>query len=46
MMLIEYEQKFEELAHYAPEFMDTEDTKARHFEQGLRDDLKWIVIVL
>ncbi|XP_022848752.1 uncharacterized protein LOC111371068 [Olea europaea var. sylvestris] len=27
MTLIEYEQKFEELAHYAPEFVDIEDKK-------------------
>ncbi|XP_022843248.1 uncharacterized protein LOC111366785 [Olea europaea var. sylvestris] len=46
MTLIEYKQKFEELAHYASEFVDTEDKKARHFEQGVRDDLKRTVIVL
>ncbi|KAL2541676.1 Uncharacterized protein Adt_02654 [Abeliophyllum distichum] len=44
--LTEYERKFEDLSHYAPTFVDTEEKKARRFEQGLRDDLRQAVVVL
>ncbi|KAL2480488.1 Uncharacterized protein Adt_33454 [Abeliophyllum distichum] len=44
--LTEYECKFEDLSHYVPTFVDTEEKKARCFEQGLRDDLRQAVVVL
>ncbi|XP_022851336.1 uncharacterized protein LOC111373092 [Olea europaea var. sylvestris] len=40
MSLTEYERKFEELSHYDPNQVDTEEKKARCFKEGLRDDLR------
>ncbi|XP_052197297.1 uncharacterized protein LOC127804471 [Diospyros lotus] len=40
MTLIEYERKFDELSHFSPALVDTEQKRVRRFEQGLRDDLR------
>jgi len=42
--LVEYERKFDELSRFAPELVDTEQKRARRFEQGLRDDLRQVVV--
>ncbi|XP_028090426.1 uncharacterized protein LOC114290686 [Camellia sinensis] len=39
MSVAEYEAKFTELARFAPHMFDTDYKKARHFEEGLRDDI-------
>ncbi|XP_052171591.1 uncharacterized protein LOC127787569 [Diospyros lotus] len=44
LTLIEYERKFDELSRFAPALVDTEQKKARRFEQGLRDDLRQAVV--
>lgn len=46
MLLIEYEHKFKGLSNYVPTFVDTEEVKAKLFEQGLRDDLRQAMVVL
>ncbi|KAL2486659.1 reverse transcriptase [Abeliophyllum distichum] len=40
MEITEYEQKFEELSHYAPYLVSTELMKARRYERGLRPEFK------
>ncbi|XP_057473033.1 uncharacterized protein LOC130761541 [Actinidia eriantha] len=40
MTVMAYEAKFMELARYAPYMMDTEEKKARNFEDGLRGNIK------
>ncbi|XP_052186003.1 uncharacterized protein LOC127797265 [Diospyros lotus] len=44
LTLIEYERKFDELSRFTPALVDTEQKRARRFEQGLRDDLRQAVI--
>ncbi|GFS35664.1 hypothetical protein Acr_00g0041350 [Actinidia rufa] len=40
MTVMTYEAKFTELARYAPYMVDTEEKKARKFEDGLRGNIK------
>ncbi|XP_057482013.1 uncharacterized protein LOC130768937 [Actinidia eriantha] len=40
MTVMAYEAKFTELARYAPYMVDTEEKKARKFEDGLRGNIK------
>ncbi|XP_052176687.1 uncharacterized protein LOC127790991 [Diospyros lotus] len=40
LTLIEYERKFDELSRFTPALVDTEQKRARRFEQGLRHDLR------
>ncbi|XP_052209183.1 uncharacterized protein LOC127812703 [Diospyros lotus] len=44
LTLIEYERKFDELSRFTPALVDTEQKRARRFEQGLRDDLRQAVV--
>ncbi|KAF3451307.1 hypothetical protein FNV43_RR07402 [Rhamnella rubrinervis] len=44
--LVEYERKFDELSHYVPHFVNTEERKARRFEKGLRPELYNAIAVL
>ena len=39
LTLVEYNQKFEELCRYASRQVSNEREKARHFEDGLNDEL-------
>ncbi|XP_022856555.1 uncharacterized protein LOC111377664, partial [Olea europaea var. sylvestris] len=39
----EYERKFERLSRYAPHMVNTELTKAKRFEMGLRPEIKGIM---
>ncbi|KAL2480022.1 reverse transcriptase [Abeliophyllum distichum] len=43
MPLGEYERKFERLSRYAPHMVNTELTKAKRFEMGLRPEIKGIM---
>ncbi|KAL2533334.1 RNA-directed DNA polymerase [Abeliophyllum distichum] len=43
MPLGEYERKFERLSRYAPHMVNTELTKAKRFELGLRQEIKGIM---
>ncbi|KAL2518100.1 Pepsin-retropepsin like protein [Abeliophyllum distichum] len=43
MEITDYEQKFEDLSSYAPYLVGTELMKARHYEKGLRPEVKQIV---
>ena len=36
MTVIEYDRRFDELSHYAMEFISTEANRAKRFQQGLR----------
>ena len=36
MTVVEYERRFNELSHYAMEFISIEANRAKRFEQGLR----------
>jgi hypothetical protein len=38
--VVEYEIEFSRLARFAPEFVQTDGSKARRFESGLRQPLK------
>ena len=40
MTVMAYETKFTELARYAPYMVDTEEKKAKSFEDGLRGNIK------
>ena len=39
LTVVEYEAKFTELSRFVPEFVNTEEKKARRFQQGLK---QWI----
>ncbi|KAH6815254.1 hypothetical protein C2S51_020074 [Perilla frutescens var. frutescens] len=39
MTILEYEQKFNQLARYAPHLVDTDEKKAWRFEDGLRPEI-------
>ena len=41
--MTDYEIEFSRLARFAPEFVQTDGSKARCFENGLRQPLKWRV---
>lgn len=36
MTVVEYEAKFSELSRFVPEFVNTEEKRARRFQQDLR----------
>ena len=43
MSAMEYAAKFNELSHFAPNQVATEEIKMDHFEQGLRGPIKWMI---
>jgi len=40
---MEYATKFNELSHFAPHQVDTEERRVDHFEQGLRGDIRTMI---
>ena len=40
---MEYATKFNELSHFAPHQVDTEEWRMDHFEQGLRGDIRSMI---
>jgi len=40
---MEYATKFNELSHFAPDQITTEERKMDHFEQGLRGDIRSMI---
>ena len=41
--MVEYAAKFNELSHFAPNQVATEEMKMDHFEQGLKGPIKWMI---
>jgi len=41
--VMEYATRFNELSHFAPHQVDTEERRMDHFEQGLRGDIRAMI---
>ena len=44
--MVEYERRFDELSHYAMQFISTEANRAKHFEQGLKPVIREKLVAL
>ena len=44
--VVEYERRFDELSHYAMQFISTEANRAKRFEQGLRPVIREKLVAL